>query len=471
MMTVRGERESPWNGCCCHGEEVRTPLLHEPLALHHPEPMLLIHYHQLQILKLHCFLYQRMCSYHKINCAGSQAHADILRLPLWNRTCEQCDGGVMHLSTALLPLQIGIEMYECFSDALHVLLRKDFRGNHESALAAVSYDIRHHSRCDESLPGAHIPLEEPRHGFALLHVFENLVNGNLLAVRRREAQRCEECPDEFYIHRNLQPLLRSPLPFSLPFQSFLLHPVHLLKLHPLQRSLDLGGIVWKMKRIDGITAGEEMLLFQHGFRKSFRNLGYRPLDQCHFFPQPLARNNLMLGIYRNQPPCMYKVLPTHFCRFELRALKLHLLPVQNQLAREHHFLPIREHTGDVRLIEPDNLGFRTFCIREYSFHQHFMASRTDESERMYSSANTHFLIETGTLYRRHLREIFMRPRQVEQQILHRMQGHSSQSFYVVSLRLQNLCEGCAEFHRSSIPHHSSCAARSSNSVISAFEPT
>ena len=226
-----------------------------------------------------------------------------------------------------------------------------------------------------------------------------------------------------------------------------------------------------MERIDSITAGKEMLLFQHGFRKSFRNLRYRIFDQCYFFPQPLARNNLMLGIHRNQPSCMHKVLSTYFCRFELRTLKLHFLPVQNQLAREHYLFPIREHTGDVWLIEPDNLSFRTLCICEIPFHQHFMASRTDEFERMYSPADTHFLMETGTLYCRHLREIFMRPRQIEQQILHRMQAHSSQSFYVVSLRLENLCEGCVEFHRSSIPHHSSCAARSSNSVISAFEPT
>ena len=145
----------------------------EGRALHHPEPVLLVHDYQGQVLELHLLLDESVGTDHYVY---SPLTYQLLQVSLGLATHSaneeaHPDGAVQQgledLHRLVAPGDFGLATQEVAYGA-EVLLGQDLGRHHDGPLISAGNRLEQGPRSHYRLPAAHVPFEEPGHGHGAL---------------------------------------------------------------------------------------------------------------------------------------------------------------------------------------------------------------------------------------------------------------------------------------------------------------
>ena len=175
QVAEQGQLQGPGNGGGGQGDQVHgLPLGHQPSALRHAEPVLLVDHGQCQPMEADLVLEEGMGAHHQAR--RPIGHGGELFLPL-GALVAPCEKN-----------RLNARPFKGFSHAFKVLTGENLRGRHQGRLVARGGQLRHGQHGDHGLARAHIPLDEPGHPLPAGQIAADLRQGASLRTGETERQ-------------------------------------------------------------------------------------------------------------------------------------------------------------------------------------------------------------------------------------------------------------------------------------------
>ena len=175
QVAEQGQLQGPGDGGRGQGDQVHgLPLGHQPSALRHAEPVLLVDHGERQTMEADLVLEEGMGADHQARRSIGQGSKFFLPL------------GPLVTSGEKNRLNSG--PFKGFCHAFKMLTGENFRGCHERGLVARGGQLRHGQHGDHGLAGAHIPLDEPGHPLPAGEIAADLRQGARLSGGETERQ-------------------------------------------------------------------------------------------------------------------------------------------------------------------------------------------------------------------------------------------------------------------------------------------
>lgn len=98
--------------------------------------------------------------------------------------------------------------------------------------------------------------------------------------------------------------------------------------------------------------------------------------------------------------------------------------VDRELSGQHHFIAIRHHALDVRLVEPDHVGKVAVFVRKLGVDDLLPRSGPHEFEMCEYAADRYFFPYRSRLNRRNRTQVFVCAGEIQKQITDRLDAHA-----------------------------------------------